>query len=128
MSRALKRRKGTQNKRRYLPLIFLLVVLATLFVGVYSSAYALGNTWLEDLPEYEDSSAYNLAQKTRVYASDGTTLLAEFYLEDREPRTSLDQISPWVVKGTVDTEDVTIQAEFTRVAGDSATAEEVKVV
>ena len=105
MSRALKRRKGTQNKRRYLPLIFILAAITTLVVGTISSAYALGESWLQDLPDYEDSSAYNLAQKTRVYASDGSTLLAEFYLEDREPRTSLDQISDWVVKGTVDTED-----------------------
>ena len=105
MSRALKRRQGTQNKRRYLPLIFIAMALATLVAGAVSSAYALGESWLEDLPDYEDSSAYNLAQKTRVYASDGTTLLAEFYLEDREPRQSLDQVSNWVVKGTVDTED-----------------------
>ncbi|MBQ9021776.1 MAG: penicillin-binding protein [Eggerthellaceae bacterium] len=105
MSRALKQRQGTRNKRRYLPLIFIAAVLATLAVGMFTSAYALGESWLQDLPDYEDSSAYNLAQKTRVYASDGSTLLAEFYLEDREPRQSLDQISDWVIKGTVDTED-----------------------
>lgn len=65
-----------------------------------------GESWLTDLPDYQDSSAYNLAQKTRVYASDNTTLLAEFYLEDREPVSGLDKISKYVTNGTVATEDV----------------------
>lgn len=39
-----------------------------------------------------------------VYASDGTTLLAEFQLENRDP-VALDQISEYVLKGTVATED-----------------------
>lgn len=104
-SRALKHRPGTKNKRRYMPLLFILLVLVA-FVGVaYASLYSLGESWLRDLPDYEDSSQYNLARKTRVYASDGTTLLAEFYLEDREPLDSLDQTSEYVRKGTIDTED-----------------------
>ena len=39
-----------------------------------------------------------------VYASDGTTVLAEFQLEFREP-VAIDQISDYVLKGTVATED-----------------------
>lgn len=105
-SRALKRRKGTTNGRGYLPWLiafFMIVGLAgSLAVGVYT----LFDSWLVDLPDYEDSSSYNLAEKTRVYASDGTTLLAEFYLENREPVRSLDKISPYVTGGTVATEDV----------------------
>ena len=42
-------------------------------------------TWLQDLPDYEDASAYNYSEKTKIYASDGTTLLAELYLENRDP-------------------------------------------
>lgn len=104
-SRALKHRLGTKNKRRYVPALFVLVVLIVL-VGVgYASLYSLGESWLRDLPDYEDSSQYNLAKKTRVYASDETTLLAEFYLEDREPLDSLDQVGEYVRMGTVDTED-----------------------
>ena len=60
---------------------------------------------MQNLPDYQDPSAYALAQKTRVYASDGTTLLAEFYLEDRDPVDSLEDISVFAVNGTVATED-----------------------
>ncbi|WP_283169870.1 transglycosylase domain-containing protein [Curtanaerobium respiraculi] len=104
-SRALKRRNGTQNKRGYLPWVIALFLLAGLIVAGAVSAFALGNAWLKDLPNYEDSSAYNLAEKTRVYASDGTTLLAEFYLENREPLDSLNEMTPYVYQGTVATED-----------------------
>ncbi|MGN0302092.1 MAG: transglycosylase domain-containing protein [Anaerotardibacter sp.] len=68
------------------------------------AAFAVGASWLQDLPDYEDSSQYNYSSKTKVYASDGETLLAEFYLENREPVT-LDQISDYVKEGTVATED-----------------------
>ena len=64
----------------------------------------LCNSWLEDLPDYQNADAYNTAQPTMVYASDGTTLLAEFQLENRDP-VALDQISEYVLKGTVATED-----------------------
>ena len=104
-SRALKHRPGTKNKRRYLPALFILVMLVALIGVAYISVYSLGESWLRDLPDYEDSSQYNLARKPRVYAADGTTLLAEFYLEDREPVDSLDQVSEYVKMGTVDTED-----------------------
>lgn len=60
--------------------------------------------WLQDLPDYTDSSAYNTAEKTKVYANDESTLLAEFYLENRDPIT-LDEMGDYVVKGTVATED-----------------------
>ena len=41
-----------------------------------------------------------------MYAGDQSTLLAEFQLEKRDPLASADQVSPYVLKGTVDTEDV----------------------
>ena len=42
--------------------------------------------WLQDLPDYTDASAYQRTRKRpSVYASDGTTLLAEFYVG--EPRS-----------------------------------------
>ena len=104
-SRALKHRHGTKNKRRYVPFLIVLAVLAVFAVVAFSTAMVLGNSWLKDLPDYEDQSQYTLARKTRVYASDGTTLLAEFYLEDREPLDSLDEVGEYVTKATVDTED-----------------------
>ncbi len=62
------------------------------------------SVWLQDLPDYTDASAYNYAEKTKVYANDGTTLLAEFFLENRDP-IELDQMGDYVTKGTVATED-----------------------
>lgn len=104
-SRAMKKRHGTRNKRRSIPLLYILAVLFGLIIAGCVSGYALCQSWLQGLPEYQDASAYNLAQKTRVYASDGTTLLAEFYLENREPLTSLDDVSAFVKDGTIATED-----------------------
>ena len=79
------------------------VFTTLLFVGGVG-AFVLANSWLEDLPDYTDPSAYDFSQKTEVYASDRTTLLAEFYVEDRDP-VEMDDISDWVIKGTVATED-----------------------
>lgn len=104
-SRALKRRQGTGNKRYYLPFLYLFAVLGAVVVGSIAAAFFLGSSWLKELPDYQDPSAYTLAQKTRVYASDATTLLAEFYLEDRDPVDTLEAMSPFVVNGTVATED-----------------------
>ena len=42
---------------------------------------------------------------SEVYASDGTTQLAKLQLENRDPVSSLDEISPYVTEGTVATED-----------------------
>lgn len=105
-SRAMKKRPGTRNKRRYVPALVALLIVAVLGVGGFIAGMSVGEAWLKDLPDYEDASAYNLAQKTRVYASDNQTLLAEFYIENREPLSSLNDISPYVYKGTVATEDV----------------------
>ncbi|MEQ3364162.1 PBP1A family penicillin-binding protein [Raoultibacter massiliensis] len=84
-----------------------IALVAVCFVAYGGVQGALGvmNSWLEDLPSIEDSDAFNFAEKTRVYANDGETLLAEFFVENREP-VAIDQISPYVLQGTVDTEDV----------------------
>lgn len=103
-SRILKRRRSSQRRRPWLGFLYVLGVFTTLlFVGGVG-AFVVANSWLEDLPDYTDSSAYDFSQKTEVYANDRTTLLAEFYVEDRDP-VEMDDISPWVVQGTVATED-----------------------
>lgn len=103
-SRVLKRRTGTKRKKPVTGLVYALSTLAILCVCGVVGVFALCNSWLQDLPDYADSSQYELAKKTRVYASDEKTLLAEFYLEDRDPVTA-DQVSDYVLKGTVATED-----------------------
>ncbi|MDO5117771.1 MAG: transglycosylase domain-containing protein, partial [Eggerthellaceae bacterium] len=61
--------------------------------------------WLQDLPEYDDASAYNTIQPTMVYASDHETLLARFQFEYRIPLNSLEEVGTYATQGTVATED-----------------------
>ena len=91
-------RGGEKGKKRAL------LTLAGLFVVVLIVCASVIAVWLQDLPSIDKSDKFNYSQKTKVYANDGTTLLAEFYLEDREP-VDLDSISPYVITGTIATED-----------------------
>lgn len=103
-SRVIKNRRGTKRKRPLVGVLWVLGVLTVLVAVGAIGVYAVGQSWLQDLPDYSDPSNYQMSQKTRVYASDHKTLLAEFYLEDRDP-VKREQISDYVWKGTVDTED-----------------------
>lgn len=77
--------------------------LALLAITVAFSLQSLISTWLEDLPDYTSADAYVVAEPTRVYDANGTQI-AEYYLQNRRSVT-LDEISPYVLEGTVDTED-----------------------
>lgn len=103
-SRVLKRRRSSQRRRPWIGFIYVLGVFSTLFFVGLLGVFVVGNAWLEDLPDYSDADAYNFSQKTQVYANDRKTLLAEFYVEDRDP-VEMDAISPYVIEGTVATED-----------------------
>ena len=103
-SRVLKRRRSSQRRRPWIGFLYVLGVLSTLFFVGLLGVFVVGNAWLQDLPDYSDADAYNFSQKTQVYANDRKTLLAEFYVEDRDP-VEMDAISPYVVEGTVATED-----------------------
>ena len=100
----MKNRPGIKKKHPSIGLLAVLAVFAAVAIAGGVGVYALGSTWLEDLPDYTDADAFNTAQPTEVYASDGTTLLAKFQLENRDP-VELDQISQYVLRGTVATED-----------------------
>ena len=103
-SRVLKRRRSSQRRRPWIGFLYVLGVLSVVFFVGLLGVFIVGNAWLADLPDYSDANAYNFSQKTQVYANDRKTLLAEFYLEDRDP-VEMDQISPYVIEGTVATED-----------------------
>ncbi|WP_165248349.1 transglycosylase domain-containing protein [Adlercreutzia sp. ZJ141] len=103
-SRAIKNRCGVKKKHASPGVLSVIAVIFGVIVALSVGVYALGSSWLTDLPDYEDASAYNAALPTEVYASDGATLLAKFQLEWREP-VSIDQVSPYVLEGTVATED-----------------------
>ena len=59
--------------------------------------------WLEDLPDYTSAEAYLVAEPTRIYDCNGTQI-AEYYLQQRRS-IGLDEISQYVIDGTIDTED-----------------------
>lgn len=103
-SRAIKNRRGTKRKHPITGVLYVIGALTILLVMSAIGLLALCQSWLNDLPDYADQSNYQLSQKTRVYAADHKTLLAEFYTEDRDP-VKKDQISSLVWDGTVDTED-----------------------
>ena len=73
---------------------------------------ALVDEWCKDLPDVNDTDAFQLPEQSTIYANDydpstGTgTVLAELYLEKREPLSSLDEVGTYVTQGTVATEDV----------------------
>ncbi len=87
--------------------MLLVAITALCFVGYWGVQGVLRvmEGWTTDLPSIEDTDFTNTTKESVMYAGDGQTLLAEFQLEKREP-VDIDQISPYALKGTVDTEDV----------------------
>ncbi len=103
-SRSMKNRPGAKKKHPKIGLLVALSVIAAVIVAGAMGVYALGSSWLQDLPDYEDADAFNTAQPTEVWDSSETVLLAKFQLENRDP-VELDQMSSYVLQGTVATED-----------------------
>ena len=101
------RRKQRQSKVRTgrWTALFIVAALLVVAVGGLGGFLVLANIWTEDLPDITQKDAFNLAQRSTVYANDGETVLAEFQIENREPLDSLDQISPNLVQATIATED-----------------------
>jgi len=79
---------------------FMALLMATLLVSLTVTV----NSWLEDLPDYQSADAYLVPEPTTIYASDGTAI-AEYYLQNRRT-VNIDEVSPYVLKATVDTEDI----------------------
>lgn len=100
------RRKFRESKSHAVAWGFLLVAVAfcILLVRGISSVFGSYNDWVADLPPI-NSESFKFAEDSYMYAADGTTLLAKFQLEKRDPVETKD-ISDFVVKGTVDVEDV----------------------
>lgn len=77
--------------------------IALLIAALALSLGAVVSTWLEDLPDYTSADAYLVAEPTRVFDANGTEI-ASYYLQNRRS-VDLPDISDYVLKGTVDTED-----------------------
>ena len=78
--------------------------LALLVIALAISAGALVNSWLLNLPDYQSADAYLVAEPTQVVDADNN-VIAEYYLQNRRIVTK-DEVSPYVLWGTVDTEDI----------------------
>lgn len=77
--------------------------IALLAIALVVSLGDLVDEWLEDLPDYTSADAYLVSEPTRVYDADGNEI-ASYYLQNRIS-VDLDEISDYVLTGTVDTED-----------------------
>ena len=77
--------------------------IALLGIALCVSMGTLIETWLQDLPDYKSTDASLVAEPTQVYDANGD-LIAEFYLQNRRSVT-MDDVSEYVLKGTVDVED-----------------------
>lgn len=106
-SRSVKRRSSTKKKHPIVSLIAVVAIVFMVFGAGVAGVWALGTNWIGDLADYDvaDASELNTSAPTTVYASDGTTILARFRLENQDPVSSLSDISTYVVQGTVATED-----------------------
>lgn len=93
--------------RTHAPAWGVLVAAFSVILVVGFGAFGMGrivDAWVGDLPSVHDPNAFAYSAKTRIYANDRTTLLAEFYLQDQEP-IEKDQVGNYVLEGTVATED-----------------------
>ena len=93
--------------RTHAPAWGVLVAAFSLVLVVGLGAFGVGrivDAWVGELPSVHDPNAFAYSAKTRIYANDRTTLLAEFYLQDQEP-IEKDQVGNYVLEGTVATED-----------------------
>lgn len=103
----MKPRRKQREKRAHAGLWAIIIVLAGIGLvgyGCYQGVMSLIDDWCADLPSVQNTTAFDLPEQSTIYANDGTTVLAELYMEKREPVT-IDQVSPYVLKGTVATED-----------------------
>lgn len=104
----MKNRRRQRQPRTHAVAWALLFVLLAAGFGTWAcvqGALRLADNWIQDLPSLDDANAFNYARESVMYAADGSTLLARFQLEKRYP-VARDQISPYVLQGTVDTEDI----------------------
>lgn len=101
------RRKSRQTSPNFLRIV-LLALFTTIFVLITTSCIFLvlkANAIEQSMPNVTDKSLFSYSKNSKIYANDGKTVLAEFQIENRKPLDSLNLISPYVVNGTINTED-----------------------
>lgn len=101
-----RQRQGrSRSKTHALPIILLSFLGFLLIAGVAFGIGMVGNVnrWLSDLPDYTDANAYLVSEPTEIVDCNGNKI-ASFYTQNRKSITK-DEVSPYVLQGTVDVED-----------------------
>ena len=94
-----------RSKTHALPVILLSLLGFLLIAGVAFGIGMIGNVnrWLSDLPDYTDANAYLVSEPTEIVDCNGNKI-ASLYTQNRKSITK-DQVSPYVLQGTIDVED-----------------------
>lgn len=96
------RRRDKTHVSGFVVIALLFTIIAAGFALVLSG-FKLVDSWLQDLPDYTNADAYLSAEPTEILDADGN-VIASLYLQNRKS-VQKDQVSEWVFKATVDTED-----------------------
>jgi penicillin-binding protein 1A len=89
-----------KKRSRTSKILIVVVLLGGLFSGVLAGAFL---AFTRDLPQIRELENFTPSAVTRVYSVDNT-LLAEFYLEKRDP-VPISQMPPYLISGLLATED-----------------------
>ena len=99
------RHMHSRSKTHIVPVVILTIFAFFLFAGVAFGVGMMGNVsrWLSDLPDYTDANQYLVSEPATLLDANGNQI-ASFYAQNRES-VSKDQVSKYVLDGTVATED-----------------------
>ena len=105
-TRLHRKRRARHAKGTRVTTVCLMVLgaVAGVCIACVLAVCIVANSWLQGLPEYDDIESYCETGITTIYASDQETVLAKLYLQNRIS-VEQDEISDYVVWGTVATED-----------------------
>ncbi len=98
------RKRRYKGQRRSVKFVTIVGAIVGICILSFASVCIIGATWLTKLPDYSNISSYANTGITTIYASDRQTVLARLYLENRIEVTK-DEVSPYVLQGTIATED-----------------------
>lgn len=99
-----KRKRRDRAQRRSVTVMTVIGAIAGVIIFGVVAAGIVVSSWLSDLPDYSDLESYTESGITTIYANDRTTVLGKITLENRID-VDEDEISPYVLEGTVATED-----------------------
>ena len=99
-----KRKRRDRAQRRSVTVMTVIGAIAGVIIFGVVAAGIVVSSWLSDLPDYSDLESYTESGITTIYANDRTTVLGKITLENRID-VDKSEISPYVLEGTVATED-----------------------